>query len=116
VAVYVSDQAAARTFYVDKLGFTVRKEMPMTPEASWLEVAPAGEQSALVLYPRALMKDWQQRKPSIVFHCDDVEATVAELEAKGVLITDRPKTMPWGTYAQLADPDGNEFLLASSGG
>ena len=116
VAVYVSDQKAARAFYVEKLGFAVRKELPMTPEASWVEVSAAGAETALVLYPRSMMKNWHELKPSIVFHCDNVETTVAELEKKGVAITDRPKQMQWGTYAKFADPDGNEFLLASAPG
>jgi predicted enzyme related to lactoylglutathione lyase len=114
VAVYVSDQAVARAFFIDKLGFEIRKDLSMTPEAAWLEVAPRGAQSAVVLYPRSMMNNWRELKPSIVFHCPDVEATVAELELKGVAIIDRPQKLQWGTYAKFADPDGNEFLLAST--
>jgi predicted enzyme related to lactoylglutathione lyase len=114
VAVYVSNQAVAQAFWVDKLGFKIRKELAMTPEASWIEAAPPGAESALVLYPRSMMNNWQELKPSIVFHCPDVEAAVTELDAKGVTIVDQPKQMQWGTYAKFADPDGNEFLLAST--
>jgi lactoylglutathione lyase len=79
VGVYVEDQQAAKAFYIEKLGFTVRKEMPMGPTTVWLEVAPPGAETAIVLYPRGMMKNWAEMKPSIVFHCDDVEATVREL-------------------------------------
>jgi predicted enzyme related to lactoylglutathione lyase len=116
VAVYVSDQKAARTFYTEKLGFAIRKEVSMTPEATWIEVSPQEAQSALVLYPREMMKNWQELKPSIVFQCDDFEATAAALKSKGVAIIDPPMKMQWGTYAKFADPDGNEFLLASTPG
>ncbi len=114
VAVYVSDQAAALEFYTKTLGFEVRANFPMTPDASWLEVAPPGAQTAVVLYPRALMTDWANLKPSIVFHCADVVATHKELTARGVAFSMPPTQMKWGTYAKFADPDGNEFLLATS--
>ena len=63
--------------------------------------------------PRSLMPDWEELKPSVVVKCDDVGATWAELAAKGVPITDRPRGTGWGTYATFADPDGNEFLLTT---
>ena len=57
------------------------------------------------------MPNWKELKPSMVFHCDDVRATVDGFAARGVPITEPPKDMAWGTYAQLVDPDGNVFLV-----
>jgi lactoylglutathione lyase len=111
VAVYVEDQQKAVEFYTSLLGFEVRRDQAMGPEARWVEVAPPGAQTALVLYPRAMMKGWEEMKPSVVFNCSDIEATVATLWANGVGVIDQPHAMPWGTYAKIADPDGNEFLL-----
>jgi len=37
-----------------------------------------------VLYSKALLPSWAERKPSIVFKCDDVHATVASMKARGV--------------------------------
>ena len=73
VAVYVADQGAALKFWTDQVGFELRSERAMTESARWLEVAPPGADSALVLYPTALMDDWQARKPSVVFVVDDIE-------------------------------------------
>ncbi len=56
----------------------------MMPGASWLEVAPKGAESALVLYPKSMMKNWAELKPSIVFVCDDVEKTYETMKANGV--------------------------------
>jgi lactoylglutathione lyase len=53
-AVYVEDQQKAKAFWVEKAGFEVTVETPMGPGATWLEVAPKGAQSALVLYPRTV--------------------------------------------------------------
>jgi predicted enzyme related to lactoylglutathione lyase len=116
VAVYVEDQQAAKRFYTEALGFTVRKEMPMGPSAVWIEVSPPGAETAIVLYPRGMMTNWAEMKPSIVFHCDDVEGTIRELTGRGVRVIDQPNRMQWGTYAKIADLDGNEFLLVTPAG
>jgi lactoylglutathione lyase len=115
VGVYVEDPQAAKKFYTEQLGFTIRKEMPMGPGAMWIEVAPPGAETAIVLYPRGMMKDWAEMRPSIVFQCDDVEGTVRTLAERGVRVIDQPNRMAWGTYAKIADLDGNEFLLVTHG-
>ena len=102
VGIYVEDQARAVAFYVEKLGFTIHADRPMGP-ARWIELGPAGAQSRLVLFPRSMMSDWDQRKPSVVFFCDDAQATFRELSARGVTFTDPPKTM---------DPDGAVLVVS----
>ena len=114
VAVYVEDQARSLEFYTGKLGFELRRNQSMGPGGSWIEVAPPGAQTCLVLYPRGLMTDWAERKGSIVFACEDAERTCAALSAKGVAIAEPARRMKWGTYAKFLDPDGNEFLVVSS--
>ena len=111
VAVYVEDQQQALEFYTGKLGFEVRRNETMMPGVNWVEVAPKGAETCVVIYPRALMQGWEQMKPSITFSCADVEATCAHLQARGVTLVDHPRSMPWGIFAKIADPDGNEFLL-----
>jgi len=113
VAVYVEDQQKALDFYTQKLGFEVRRRQSLGPQGDWIEVAPSSGQTGLVLYPRALMPAWKELKPSVVFQCDNVEATCKELAAKGVSITGQPRVMGWGIYAKFADLDGNEFLLTT---
>jgi predicted enzyme related to lactoylglutathione lyase len=56
-----------------------------------------------------MMPDWNERKPSIVFHCSDVVAECKRLEALGVRISMPAKQLSWGMFAIFADPDGNEF-------
>ncbi|MGH7231475.1 MAG: VOC family protein [Nitrospiraceae bacterium] len=60
-----------------------------------------------------MMPEWEQLKPSVVFACNDAIVTCKDLAEKGVQITQEPKRMAWGTFAMFADPDGNEFVLAS---
>lgn len=113
VAVYVSDQQASLVFYTDKLGLEVRRREAMGPLGEWIELAPKGGQSCLVLFPRSVMADWETRRASIVFHCSNAEQTWRELSGRGVEFRQNPQRMPWGLFAQFADPDGNEFLLHS---
>jgi len=113
VGIYVEDQKKAVDFYTQKLGFEVRRSLPMGPHANWVELAAPGAQTCLVLYPRAMMANWAEHKPSIVFHCPDVEAFCQRLQFADVSITMAPTQLPWGKFAKFADPDGNEFGLTS---
>src|SRR5438128_1702277 len=113
VTLFVEDQKNAVEFYVRKLDFTVRRATPMSMDASAIEVSPPRTQATLVLYPRSMMPNWRELKACVVFHCPDVEATCRELESRGVKIVTPPKVMPWGAFAQIADPDGNELGLTS---
>ena len=111
VSIYAADQEAAERFYTEQLGFEVRRREAMGTDAYWVEVAPPGEESRVVLYPRLRMKDWAERKPSIVFGCEDVVAEHRTLSTRGVIFTQEPESMLWGTFATFRDPDGNELLL-----
>jgi lactoylglutathione lyase len=111
VAVYVTDQEAALRFWVDQVGFELKSERPMTDTIRWLEVGPARGDSALVLYPKTLMDDWNERKPSVVFVTDDVGRTCERLAANGVTISQPITEMAWGKFAAFLDTEGNEFGL-----
>jgi predicted enzyme related to lactoylglutathione lyase len=113
VGIYVEDQQEALDFYVQKLGFVVRRSQPMGPNAHWIEVSPAGAKTCLVLYPRAMMPSWAELKASVVFHCGDVEGLCRRLESAGVRVTMPPTPLGWGTFAKFADLDGNEFGVTS---
>ena len=112
-AVYVSDQRAAEDFWKNRVGFEVITTRDMGNGLYWLEVAPPGAQSRLVLYPKSLMRDWNEGKPSIVFECDDVDRTYGELKSRGVEVGGPPVNMQWGKFGTFKDLDGNEFGFKS---
>jgi lactoylglutathione lyase len=85
----------------------------MGPRADWVEVAPPGAETCLILYPKAMMPNWEELKPSVVFCCPDVAATCRRLESLGVRVTMPPTPMAWGTFAKFLDLDGNELGLTS---
>ncbi|WNB91797.1 VOC family protein [Bacillus sp. NEB1478] len=111
VAVYVVDQQAAKSFWTEKVGFEVKAEFPMGPDSFWLEVGPKDAQSNLVIYPKAMMKGWEEKRPSIVFETDDVQGDYDRMKSSGVEMLGEPQVMQWGTFVQFKDEDGNEFIL-----
>lgn len=111
VAVYTDDQQKAKTFWTEKVGFELIRETSMGPGGSWIEVAPAGAESALVIYPKTMMKNWAELKSSIVFECDNIDETYAAMKARGVRFESEPQKMQWGTFAIFNDEDGHTFVL-----
>ena len=110
-AVYVEDQEKALGFYRDVVGFEVRRDVSMGAMGRWIEVAPKGAETCLVLYPKAAMPDWEKRSPSLVFACDDTFRTCEQLVQRGVKLVKEPQKMGWANFASFADPDGNEIGL-----
>ncbi|HLQ35270.1 MAG TPA: VOC family protein, partial [Chloroflexota bacterium] len=61
VSVSVTDQDRAKEFYVKKLGFEERMDAPLGPDSRWIEVAPRGAQTGLVLFkPAEGMPDYER--------------------------------------------------------
>lgn len=112
----VSDQVSALKFYTEKLGFEVLTDVPFDKEGSkrWIEVAPPGAQTKVVLFTCEGQEDRIGTFSNIVFATKDVHKTYEELKAKGVEFTQAPTVQPWGIFAQFKDLDGNEFVLSSS--
>jgi predicted enzyme related to lactoylglutathione lyase len=111
VAIYVSDQNKALAFWTEKVGFELREKIEMGNGMAWMEVAPPGAESGLVLYPQKLMSNFRELKPSIVFVCEEIENVCAKLKANGVRFPKELADLAWGKFASFADEDGNEFGL-----
>ncbi len=77
----------------------------------WIEVAPAGAETRLVLFTPPGFEDRIGNFSNVVLACDDIRATYNELSGRGVEFTEEPSQQPWGMWAQFKDVDGNEFGL-----
>jgi lactoylglutathione lyase len=119
ITVQVSDQDRALAFYTQKLDFEKRADMPMGPGQRWIEVAPPGAQTRILLYkatPEAPgAPSYEAAQASIgtstgmVLEVDDIEATFVTLKANGVPITEEPSQQPYGWWGVFADQDGNTY-------
>ncbi len=113
-AMYVHDLDEAVDFYVNKLGFEKRADEPVDGEGHrWVEVAPRGSETAIVLahgfgsWGPEKVGGWSRK----IFAVEDMAGTVEVLKAEGVELEGTPEEFPYGTYAQVRDPDGNVFGL-----
>jgi len=122
VEIFVTDQDRALDFYVDKLGFEKRRDESMGPGSPrWIEVAPPGAKTSIVLYkptretPGASSFDIAEslfgKFSPFVLDVDDMRKTFEELSSKGVEFSDKPSKQYYGWWAAIKDPDGNTIGL-----
>lgn len=114
ITIYVQDQEQAKDFWVNKLGFVVKGEFPMGPNATWLEVGPSEDEfTTLIIYDKALMEKQNPSAvahPSILFSTSDIDSAYEKMKQNGVEVEDLLK-MPYGTMFTFKDQDGNTYLL-----
>ncbi|WHY69374.1 VOC family protein [Neobacillus sp. SuZ13] len=114
ITVYVQDQEEAKDFWINKVGFVLKVEQPMGPDAFWIEVGPSeNEFTTLVLYSKSAMEQHQSSKvahPSILFSTSDIEATYEKMKQNGVVVEEMLR-LPFGNMFNFKDQDGNDYLI-----
>lgn len=122
VSVFVEDQQRAKAFYVDKLGMELRLEAPLMPgsELKWIEVAPAGAETAINLYKTDTDdEDWGHyagtvgKPQSITIQASELENLAEDLRGKGVTILQEPVAEPWGNWMSIQDSEGNTLIITA---
>ena len=113
VAVSVSDSDRAVDFYVGKLGFEKVVDLPMGPDARWVEVAIAGTPTTVALAPPPPGKQAGGAETGIILDTTDVDADHATLRDAGVDV-DAEVSRYGGDIPPmfwLRDPDGNSLCI-----
>jgi catechol 2,3-dioxygenase-like lactoylglutathione lyase family enzyme len=112
VIVPVSDQDRALEFYLEKLGFEKRVDVPFGRGDRWVEVGPAGAATTVALIPP------QEGQPTgvdtrIAFSTDDIDSDHASLRARGVDVDEEVMRMgdPVPPMFFFRDQDGNRLLI-----
>jgi catechol 2,3-dioxygenase-like lactoylglutathione lyase family enzyme len=116
-----SDPDASLAFYRDTLGFEVRNDVG-GGAMRWITVGPASQPgTAVVLEPPGAdpgITDDERRTIAemmakgtyarIILATGDVDATFAELQARGAEVVQEPTTQPYGIRdCAVRDPAGN---------
>ena len=116
VVIDVDDQERAKVFWTDTMGFELAQDTPYGEER-WLEVRPPDHAVNLVLNLRADGPGAHGNAPDtlptsdVMFRCGDLQATYAELSARGVEFPQPPVRQPFGLWSMFNDTDGNRFAL-----
>lgn len=110
IPVVVSDKSASKQWYVDKLGLTLTAD-----DGHWVTVG-GGKGSSLHLCQASENRPHPiplEPGPSgiVIAIAGDFQEECARLEKLGVQFSRRPEKAPWGWYATIRDPDGNEHHL-----
>ncbi|QBD76135.1 hypothetical protein EPA93_08980 [Ktedonosporobacter rubrisoli] len=105
VLAHVPSIAAVLPFYTEKLGFEVELQMPdfvqfKQPNGQGASYALSAEGPA---EPKSSTELW--------WFVDDVEASLAQLQAREVPIVEGIADMPFGRTLTIADPAGNKLYL-----
>jgi predicted enzyme related to lactoylglutathione lyase len=116
IGIPVQDQARALNFYTEKLGFTIITDQPFDKKQRWIELRIPKAETRISLFTPPGHENRVGSFTGISFDCDDIDATYAELSAKGVPFDGPPEKQPWGTFAKFKDSEGNSFVLSSSKG
>jgi catechol 2,3-dioxygenase-like lactoylglutathione lyase family enzyme len=111
VAIVVSDSEQALDWYTSKLGLEVTDH-----DGHWVTVGLKGQSGKLHLCQPSEGNPQDQLEPGnsgilLTVAGSDFGAACAEMKERGVEFSTEPTTEPWGTYAVIRDPDGNEHML-----
>lgn len=119
-SISVPDQDRAERFYVDKLGFQVKQNIPMGP-VRWLSVVSPADPNGVELSIEpgstkpevAAFQAWmvEQGIPWTAFEVDDIDADYERLTGLGVAFRGPPADMGSVRAATLNDTCGNLIML-----
>ena len=116
VVIPVSDQDRAIEFYVEKLGFEKRTDIPFGNGYRWVEVAPADAVTTIAIVPPPPGKPTGNVETGIGLSTGDIDADHADLKALGVDVDADVSRMgdPVPPLFFFRDPDGNTLMVVET--
>jgi catechol 2,3-dioxygenase-like lactoylglutathione lyase family enzyme len=113
VVVAVADQDRQIEFYVEKLGFEKRVDLPFGGAYRWVEVGLPEQVTTVALAPPPPGKSSGNVETGISLQTDDIDAYHAQLKASGVDVDAEVSRMgdPVPPLFWLRDPEGNTLMV-----
>jgi len=114
VMLYVNNQDQSRDFWTEKLGFRVVAEEDNGQGMRWIEIAPQGADTTIVLQNKAFVAQMHPElnlgTPSLMFYTDNAEQLHQDLKSKNVKVGDIVE-LPSGKVFNFADDEENYFAV-----
>jgi len=114
VMLYVDNQDQARNFWTEKLGFQVVAEEDDGQGMRWIEIAPPGADTTIVLQNKEFVAKMSPGlnlgTPSLMFYTDDADRLHEELKNKNVKVGEL-MDIPSGRVFNFADDEENYFAV-----
>jgi catechol 2,3-dioxygenase-like lactoylglutathione lyase family enzyme len=113
VIIPVADQDGAIDFYVNKLGFEKRVDVPFGNGFRWIEVGLGSEATTIALAPPPGEGAAGKRETGIGLQTDDIDAYHSQLRQAGVDVDAEVSRMgePVPPMFWLRDPEGNTLMV-----
>ena len=113
VVIPVTEQDRMIDFYVGKLGFTKRADVPFGNGYRWVEVGVGDAETTIALAPPPEGAPTGNHETGISLHADDIDAYHAELREAGVDVDAEISRMgdPVPPLFWLRDPEGNVLMV-----
>ena len=105
IEISVMDMAEAKRFYGEAFGWQFND---YGPEYAGIRKAVGGEAGGLSLAPEVTTGG-----PLVILYSEDLDKTLAGVEAAGGRITTEPFEFPGGRRFHFTDPSGNELAVWS---
>jgi catechol 2,3-dioxygenase-like lactoylglutathione lyase family enzyme len=117
-ALLVRDYDEAISFYVEKLGFELRLDTPLSPTKRWVVLAPAGGGQGCILLAKAASEkeaaaigNQTGGRVFLFLETDDFHRDYQAYREKGVRFVEAPRIEDYGTVAVMEDLYGNKWDL-----
>jgi len=113
VCVTTADTDRSLGFYVGILGFEKVVDVPMGPDARWVEVQLPGAETTIAIAPPPPGTSVGGTQTGIILDTTDVEADHAALKAAGADVDEEISRMgdPVPPMFWIRDPDGNSLIV-----
>ena len=118
ICLLVRDYDEAKAYYVDKLGFDLVEDTPLSDGKRWVLLAPPGSRETRLLLAQASRPEQSARigdqsggRVFLFLHTDDFWRDYRAFQARGVKFYEEPRQEAYGIVAVFEDLYGNRWDL-----
>ena len=115
VMLYVEDLDKAKTFWTEKLDFTVLNDKVEDQGLHRIEVVPKNAGTSLVLTDKTFVAEMEPEMnlstPSLMFFTDDIEGLYSEMSEKNISLGDLVTLSSGEKVFNFSDDENNYFAV-----